>query len=482
MDADELLAAMLDEDFNRPDLDSEYCFAQNAQSRSRRIIAAIYWDLNAMWQLQKIWRDPQSPDEERAKYVAERRAIEEFLDQSMYHKYPQIFQTNGHYPLFDRVRFFLFEHGWPLFAMCALSEAFRAACLIPEIMVWDEVRKLISTNKRSIEVYVRSRNLDWQSPLLNYGHLGLPGLTSPVQPEMDLGKEHVHHLVQTSDGHLKRPVHMGKAQTNINITIFKPAQSAQKTRTTRMTRTSQKIQTTLTPQTTQETRKTQTSQMAQKARNPQRHPYTYLPKWGPCMKCLCKRKCPCHNVGGLPDCLKCQCPQACTCKKPKRLICYRCGSTDSCTCRAGSMAGDLIELVEYPIKGTGVRALANFLAGTIMGEYVGEAIPLRRKCNDNIYALSQTGVYGMEQMDQVDIKHIGITSSAHLGNWTRYINHHCEPNCTFVSVLVGDRITTVVQAVRDIAIFEEITLHYGEQYWNSRHCLCGSSKCCNPPP
>ncbi|EPS34671.1 hypothetical protein PDE_09635 [Penicillium oxalicum 114-2] len=439
MDAHKILAATLGAGFILPESSAEFRFAQNAIGRSRRIIAAIYWDLNAMWHLQQAWEDDSS-EHECEQYESQRRTIQGFLDQSVYHRYTHIFQDAEFYPLFDRVKYFLLEHGWALFAMCAQSEAFRAACLNPEILVWDEVRKLITANKRSIEIFVRSRQLDWATPLLSYGIFGLKDIMSAVQPSLEIGKEHVHHLIQTSEGYLKRPIHAGKAQTNINVALFKP---------------------------------TRKSQM---------HPYMRPPKPGPCMKCLCKRKCPCHNLGGFPDCQKCRCPQACNCKKPLWLTCFVCGATERCECRAGSMAGDLVELIEYPVRGTGVRALANIKAGAVLGEYVGEVIPPRRQCDDDIYALFQTGVFGMLQMKETDPTPIGTTSSAHIGNWTRYINHHCEPNCQFVSVVVGDRVTTIVEALQDIAIFEEITLHYGPNYWRSRFCQCGSSKCCQPPP
>jgi SET domain-containing protein len=116
------------------------------------------------------------------------------------------------------------------------------------------------------------------------------------------------------------------------------------------------------------------------------------------------------------------------------------------------MAGDLIELVEYPTKGTGVRALSNFKAGTIMGEYVGEVLPINRACTDDIYSLAQSGLLSISGTGIPTPGPLAHTTSAHLGNWTRYINHHCDPNCYFESIMIGDRVTTIVKACRDISI------------------------------
>lgn len=139
------------------------------------------------------------------------------------------------------------------------------------------------------------------------------------------------------------------------------------------------------------------------------------------------------------------------------------------------MAGGLIELREYSLKGTGVRALTNFKAGDILGEYLGEVFPAHEQPKDTVYSLSQMGFHGLSRVAKQET--VAIITSAHLGNWTRFINHHCEANCTFRGVMVGGRVTTIVEVTRDISIFEEITVDYGEEYWLNRRCLCGSKKC-----
>lgn len=412
---------------------------QAAIATARKIMSAMYWDLNSTWHMERIVAaDPSL--EEIELYDKLCAAVRTFLDHVVCYKYAHIFQPIEPFPNFNRCRNWLFQHGWVLFTMCAQSEAFRIAYLEEATFVWDELRKLISANQRSIEVFVRSRNIDWRGPILIYLQFDFPDMFEAVSPKLNIGTEHPHHIFQTLDGFLKRPIHASKAQTNINGMVFKPS------------------------------------------RNGQKHPLLRPKKMGPCMGCLCRKNCACHELGGTPRCPDCRCPNVCKCEEPEWVTCFNCGSQEICDCRIESMAGDLIELVEYPIKGTGVRALSNFKEGSILGEYVGEVIPITRACMDNIYSLEQSGMLSIWSQGVLGPNPLAHITSAHLGNWTRFINHHCESNCYFESVMVGGRVTTIVKACQDISIFDEITVHYGPGYWISRYCLCGSQKCCRPPP
>jgi SET domain-containing protein len=74
---------------------------------------------------------------------------------------------------------------------------------------------------------------------------------------------------------------------------------------------------------------------------------------------------------------------------------------------------------------------------------------------------------------------IAYIAPAHQGNWTRFMNHSCDSNVNFRHTVVGKYATTVIEAKRDIAIFEEITANYGKNYWAAagRICKCGSGGC-----
>ena len=56
-------------------------------------------------------------------------------------------------------------------------------------------------------------------------------------------------------------------------------------------------------------------------------------------------------------------------------------------------------------------------------------------------------------------------------------NHSCDPNCGLVG---KDFFSTV--AIRDIAVGEELTLHYGyldseASFWKGLMCMCGTRNC-----
>ncbi|KAI9039388.1 SET domain protein [Aspergillus affinis] len=148
--------------------------------------------------------------------------------------------------------------------------------------------------------------------------------------------------------------------------------------------------------------------------------------------------------------------------------CALCGSSELCECKPGLQVAGLVELVEYPVKYAGIRALTNFKKGEILAEYVGEIKP--EDYDDGTYGLSlQTDADG----DVV----LASISSQFKGNWTRFINHSCDPNTEFEFRSIGNRVRMTVEARRDISIFEELTIGYGDWYWETKECKCGEPNC-----
>jgi len=71
-----------------------------------------------------------------------------------------------------------------------------------------------------------------------------------------------------------------------------------------------------------------------------------------------------------------------------------------------------------------------------------------------------------------------LISSKYMGNWTRYMSHSCEANTKFVTVAIGGRYRVMVVAERDIEIFEEVTVDYGDDYFKGQQeCFCGEPRC-----
>lgn len=151
--------------------------------------------------------------------------------------------------------------------------------------------------------------------------------------------------------------------------------------------------------------------------------------------------------------------------------CRFCGHKTPCGCLAAPNPTDLVELIEYPEKGIGIRALAKFKKDEILGEFLGEI--------DLPKADFKVTLYDFEQViwDGREPKRIALICPGHLGNWTRFINHSCESSTSFEAAVIGKFATCLITAERDIAVFEEITVNYGPGYWSNSKCLCGSSNC-----
>lgn len=157
-------------------------------------------------------------------------------------------------------------------------------------------------------------------------------------------------------------------------------------------------------------------------------------------------------------------------RQPSDGNCAMCGSPQLCACniQLADETNPLLELREYPDRGVGVRSLRSIKAGTYIGQYVGEIRePAARK--GTTYALHHT----------LRDRSIGVIDAAIYGNWTRYMNHSCRAGVIFVSAVVGNSACVLVRAIRDIEIFEEITVDYGAAYFapRGRVCKCGEEGC-----
>lgn len=152
-------------------------------------------------------------------------------------------------------------------------------------------------------------------------------------------------------------------------------------------------------------------------------------------------------------------------------FCALCGKSN-CSCDTQNslhVTHPLIELRTYGDKGTGIRALEKIWAGAILDEYVGEIVPVNLDV-DAVYGL------GFSHPRSSDSMPIAVISSKIHGNWTRFLNHSCSASTMFEVMIIGTRYRVMVRAVRDIEVFEEITVDYGPEYWtHRRQCLCSTN-------
>lgn len=158
-----------------------------------------------------------------------------------------------------------------------------------------------------------------------------------------------------------------------------------------------------------------------------------------------------------------------TLRNDKHGKCYLCYSTEICECTLASLAGTLIELYDTGEMGVGVRSLAKFKKGAVLDAYVGELYPPNR-CDDIVYSLQHHVRGGKTPFASI--------SAIRYGNWTRFINHKCEDQLVeFNRRTIGEYTVMTVEALRDIDMFEELTIHYGKEYWGDRECQCGMPNC-----
>ncbi|KAI4251772.1 MAG: hypothetical protein LQ352_004666 [Teloschistes flavicans] len=160
-------------------------------------------------------------------------------------------------------------------------------------------------------------------------------------------------------------------------------------------------------------------------------------------------------------------------------ICASCGNR-GCDCEPATCDNVTRPLVELNHcsgeRGTGVRSLQCIRKGEVLDEYVGE-LKHASALTDLTYALELEHL-GPQRVPSRDA--ILIDAQLH-GNWTRYINASCNPSLQFMPAIVGKRHRMMIVATRDIDVFQELTIGYGDGYWLSpdvRVCECNEPACC----
>lgn len=135
---------------------------------------------------------------------------------------------------------------------------------------------------------------------------------------------------------------------------------------------------------------------------------------------------------------------------------------------------------ESPIHGRGVVARVPIAAGERICEYVGERIDwpeaLRRHPHDPDQPF-HTFYFSVDDDTVID-GNVG-------GDFSRFMNHSCEPNCEAETVEIDGITRIYILALRDIEVGEEFVYNYGltldERYTPTLKkqfaCHCGSPKC-----
>ncbi|KAI9368982.1 hypothetical protein BJX61DRAFT_546028 [Aspergillus egyptiacus] len=349
-------------------------------NRINEVLASIYYDINYVCILRNIKRWDPTP-QRVAFYRLQYHESAILLDRVVGHALdPEKYPLDPRGPL-RRLQPFVEEFGWKMLAICMLAEGFRRACReLHDPSLWEKLISKIKENERSIEVFARSRDLEWRGLLMKYAHLGIPTLDAALRPMRSMSEQHPHNVFQAIDQKIKRPWFERAPQVHIDEPVFD------------------------------------------------------ADRWE-----------------GKPN------PTA---RRPSHGRCDLCSSPEICNCVLDFSSGCLVELVERPLTGTGVRALTNFKEGDILGEFIGEICPVDFN-DDPVYLLAV-------EAKTKPRDYIASISPRRYGNWTRYLAHSCNASAFFESMTIGKRVMMTVQAYRDISAFEDITVDYGEDYWKHR--------------
>ena len=115
-----------------------------------------------------------------------------------------------------------------------------------------------------------------------------------------------------------------------------------------------------------------------------------------------------------------------------------------------------------PGLGQGLFATASLRKGDFVLEYAGKRIPTRRADS-----MSSRYLFEIDRKWTVD--------GSKRSNIARYINHSCEPNCE--GAIRGGR--GLIYSTRAIEKGEELTINYGEEYFNEfiKPIGCKCDKC-----
>jgi hypothetical protein len=99
-----------------------------------------------------------------------------------------------------------------------------------------------------------------------------------------------------------------------------------------------------------------------------------------------------------------------------------------------------------------------------------EYLPHSRSCRTRLEAPSDAG----------DVTEAVYIDASRQGNWTRFINHSCEPHAEFRVCRVGSMRVMAVEAIRDIPEGVELMINYGQDYYGldtRKMCHCGTANC-----
>ncbi|KAK3317636.1 hypothetical protein B0T19DRAFT_435326 [Cercophora scortea] len=130
---------------------------------------------------------------------------------------------------------------------------------------------------------------------------------------------------------------------------------------------------------------------------------------------------------------------------------------------------DAIEIRETGTQGWGVFATRDIPAGTWLGQYLGEV-----REGDELNDAANNYIY---ELDNFDGNGRPVSDAQSFGNWTRFVNSHCDPNCEHLGAQAGRVRMVLFRTVRDVQRDEELFINYGDGFFDDEKNPCGCSVC-----
>lgn len=184
-------------------------------------------------------------------------------------------------------------------------------------------------------------------------------------------------------------------------------------------------------------------------------------------KCSCRRTDP-NPCGQESECLN-------------RMLMYECHPA---VCPAGDRCqNQRFQKCEYPATeifktswgGWGLRSKVSVKKGTFVNEYVGELVD-EEECRRRIELAHEKNVTNFYMLT---IDKDRIIDAGPKGNYSRFMNHCCDPNCETQKWSVNGDTRVGLFAIRDISEGEEMTFNYNLDCLGNEKtkCVCGSKNC-----
>ncbi|KAH7113527.1 hypothetical protein EDB81DRAFT_670149 [Dactylonectria macrodidyma] len=186
----------------------------------------------------------------------------------------------------------------------------------------------------------------------------------------------------------------------------------------------------------------------------------------------------------------CESEGNCTCKPEdgcgkdceSRLIMFECndrtcGIGDYCTNRRTAhfrqdKIHETLEIREVENQGYGIASKCCLPSGSMVMEYIGEVIT-------EVERMSRWQEYTDKKLFYV----LSLTGGLYIdatrkGNWARFANHSCEPNCRIERIVVDGEPRIIFVTVKGISPEDQITIPYDfDASSNPQVCKCGEKSC-----